>query len=134
MKRHKKGINLAKTPIISIVDDNETFRRATARLMRSLGHAVAAFASAEEFLNSGRLNDTACLICDVQMPGMSGIELQEKLLTQGHRLPIIFVTAYPQSNVREQALTSGALGFLDKPFEEETLLSCLGQALSAPNA
>ena len=98
--------------------------------MRSLGHEVAAFGSAEEFLKSGRLDDTACLISDVHMPGMSGIELQNHLLARGYRLPIIFITAYPESNVRKQALASGALGFLNKPFSEEKLISYLAQALS----
>ena len=97
--------------------------------MKSLGHDVAAFGSAEEFLESGRIDDTVCLISDVQMPGMSGIELQNRLLAQGYRLPIIFITAYPESSMREQALASGALGFLNKPFGEDQLLSCIGQAL-----
>jgi len=85
----------------------------------------------EEFLKSGRVEDTRCLISDVQMPGMSGIDLQNHLLAEGYRLPIIFVTAYPESKAREQALASGALGFLNKPFNEEKLVSCLAQALSA---
>ena len=116
--------------MISIVDDDASFRRATASLVRSLGHAVAAFSSAEEFLKSDRVHDTACLISDVQMPGMSGIELQNALLAQGVRLPVIFITAYPESNAREQALAAGALGFLNKPFNEENLITCLDQALS----
>ena len=120
----------AEAAVISIVDDDASFRRATARLVRSLGHAVAAFSSAEEFLSSDRLHDTACLISDVQMPGMSGIELQNQLLAQGVRLPVIFITAYPESKAREQALASGALGFLNKPFNEDKLIACLDQALS----
>ncbi len=116
--------------MISIVDDDASFRRATARLVRSLGHSVAAFSSAEEFLNSDRLRDTACLISDVQMPGMSGIELQNQLLAQGVQLPVIFITAYPESRARKQALASGALGFLNKPFNEDKLIACLDQALS----
>ena len=117
-------------PVISIVDDNESFRRATAGLIKSLGYAAASFGSAEEFLRSERLDDTACLISDVQMPGMSGIELQSRLAIRGHRLPIIFVTAYPESNVRQQALACGALGFLNKPFSEQELISCIDQALA----
>jgi FixJ family two-component response regulator len=116
--------------VISIVDDNESFRRATAGLIKSLGYAAASFGSAEEFLRSERLDDTACLISDVQMPGMSGIELQNRLAIRGHRLPIIFVTAYPESNVRKQALACGALGFLNKPFSEQELISCIDQALA----
>lgn len=121
-----------ETPVISIVDDDASFRRATARLVRSLGHSVAAFSSAEEFLKSDRIRDTACLISDVQMPGMSGIELQSRLLADGYRLPVIFITAFPGSKAREQALASGALGFLNKPFSEEKLIACLDQALGEP--
>ena len=122
--------NTTEGPVISIVDDDASFRRATARLVRSLGHAVAAFGSAEEFLKSGRVRDSACLISDVQMPGMSGIELQSELIAQGVRLPVIFITAYPESNARERALASGALGFLNKPFNEDKLIACLDRALS----
>jgi FixJ family two-component response regulator len=117
--------------VISIVDDNESFRRAMTTLVRSLGHAVAAFGSAEEFLTSDCLRDTGCLILDVQMPGMSGIQLQDRLRADGHRLPIIFVAASPESKVRGQALAGGALGFLNKPFHEEMLISFLEQALSS---
>jgi len=123
-----------EAPVISIVDDDASFRRATARLVRSLGHSVAAFSSAEEFLKSDRIHDTACLISDVQMPGMSGIELQNRLLAKGFRLPVIFITAYPESRAREQALASGALGFLNKPFNEDKLIACLDQALSEPKS
>jgi FixJ family two-component response regulator len=120
----------AGAAVISIVDDDASFRRAAARLVRSLGHSVVAFGSAEEFLKSDCLRDTACLISDVQMPGMSGLELQNQLLAQGVRLPVIFITAYPESEARERALASGALGFLNKPFNEEKLIACLDQALS----
>jgi FixJ family two-component response regulator len=98
--------------LISIVDDDEPFRRAIARLMRTLGHSVAVFGSAEEFLNSDRVPETTCLITDVQMPGMSGIDLQGRLLAQGHCLPIIFITAYPAPNLQDWSIPSGALGFL----------------------
>ena len=125
---------MPKILLISIVEDDESFRRATTRLVRSLGYAVAAFGSAEEFLNSGRLNDTACLISDVHMPGMSGIELQKHLLAQGYRLPVIFISAYPEPAARGQWRASGTLGFLTKPFSEEKLISYLGQALSDSKA
>jgi FixJ family two-component response regulator len=125
---------VTKLPLISIVDDDESFRRAITRLITSLGYAAAAFGSAEEFLKSGRLDDTTCLISDVQMPGMSGIELQNWLQVQGYHVPIIFITAYPEVSVREQALASGASGFLNKPFSEENLISYLGQALAERNA
>src|SRR6202008_2996830 len=96
--------NTADAAVISIVDDDASFRRATARLVRSLGHAVGAFGSAGGFLNSRCPSDTACLISDVQMPGMSGLELQDQLLAQGVRFPVIFITAYPESKARERAL------------------------------
>ena len=117
-------------PTISIIDDDASFRRAAARLMRSLGHNVASFCSAEEFLQSGLVDNTKCVISDVQMPGMSGIELQNHLLDRGYTLPIIFVTAYPESSARAQALASGALGFFNKTFNEQDLISCVARALS----
>ena len=98
-------------------------------LVRSLGYATATFASAEEFLESGRLRDTACLITDVQMPGMSGVDLQNHLMANGHCTPVIFVTAYPEESVRERALDAGAFGFLGKPFSEDSLIACLDKAL-----
>jgi FixJ family two-component response regulator len=125
---------LSNAPVISIVDDDESFRRATAGFIASLGYAVAVFCSAEEFLRSGSLDATACLISDVQMPGMSGIELQSQLIEQGYRVPVIFVTAYSASEARVQALASGALGFFEKPFSEDKLISCLDQALSGRRA
>jgi len=125
---------VTKQTLISIIDDDESFRRAVANFINSLGYAVVAFGSAEEFLKSGRLDSTACLISDVQMPGMSGIELQDRLLARGYRLPIIFITAYPEASARDQALASGASGFLNKPFNEEKLISHLGQALTVSKA
>jgi FixJ family two-component response regulator len=118
-------------PVISVVDDDTSFRRATARLIHSLGHAVASFGSAEEFLDSGRLDDIACLVSDVKMPGMDGIELQSRLRQQGRRLPIIFITAHPETNARSRALAAGAVGFLNKPFRDDELVSCLDRALAA---
>jgi FixJ family two-component response regulator len=116
-------------PVIAIVDDNESFRHAIASFIRSLGYAVLQFASAEAFLKSNRLYDTDCLISDVQMPGMNGIELQGKLTAEGHHFPIIFVTAFPGLKARAQALASGAVGFLAKPFSDEILITCLNKAL-----
>ena len=120
---------LAKNPMISIVDDDRSVREAAKMLVRSLGYASETFASAEEFLQSGRMCDTACLITDVQMPGMSGIDLQSHLTTNGHRTPVIFVTAYPEESVRARALHAGAFGFLGKPFSEDSLIACLDRAL-----
>jgi FixJ family two-component response regulator len=120
-------------PVISVVDDDTSFRRATARLIQSLGHAVASYGSAEEFLGSGRIDDTTCLVSDVKMPGMDGIELQSRLRLQGCRLPIIFITAQPETSARRRALASGAVAFLNKPFRDDELVSCLDRAL-APKA
>jgi FixJ family two-component response regulator len=120
----------AKTPLISIVDDDESVRVATASLVRSAGFAVRAFASAEAFLQSPELDETACLISDVQMPGINGLELQSRLASRNRRTPIIMITAFPDDRVQEQALKAGAVCFLSKPFEADTLIQCLGRALS----
>jgi FixJ family two-component response regulator len=119
-----------KVPVISIVDDDESVRETTRGLVRSLGYVAATFESAEDFLGSGRVHDTACLISDVQMPGMSGIELQSRLIAEGNRLPVIFITAFPEARARTQALLAGALGFLSKPFNEQKLIDCLELALA----
>lgn len=121
-------------PVIAIVDDDESFRRATMNFVRSLGYGTAAYESAEAFLQSNRIHDTDCLITDVQMPGMTGIELQGRLIAQGHRLPIIFITAFPEMKARAQALASGAVGFLAKPFNDQGLINCLNTALAARGA
>jgi len=125
---------LATPRIISVVDDDESFRGAMARLIRSLGHSVAAFESAEDFLLSDRVNETECLICDVRMPRMSGIELQRNLIANDHRFPIIFVTAHPTKGSREDALAAGAIGFLNKPCAEDALIALLDQALRGRSA
>jgi len=115
--------------MISIVDDDQSVREATRGLLRSHGYAAAAFASAEEFLQSGLLSDTSCLISDVRMTGLSGIELQRHLIDAGHRIPIIFMTAFPEERTRAAAIERGAHGFLKKPFSEHSLLSCIRRAL-----
>ena len=120
--------------LIAIVDDDASFRDATTRFIRSLGYAVKAYASADEFLRSDCIKDAACLITDVQMPGMSGLELQGALLAKGSRLPVIFVAADPGSKACGQALAAGALAFLTKPFREEKLIAVLDQALSGRSA
>jgi FixJ family two-component response regulator len=121
---------LRSTPLISIVDDDESIREATKGLVRSLGYHAATFASAEEFLSSDRVNDTHCLITDVQMPGLSGVELQRRLIAQGRPKPTIFVTAFPDEKTRARAMTAGAIGYLSKPFSEESLIECLDTALN----
>jgi FixJ family two-component response regulator len=94
---------------------------------------VLQFASAEEFLKSSRLHETDCAVSDVQMPGMNGIELQDQLIAQGYRLPIIFVTAFPEMKARARALAAGAICFLGKPFSDEQLITCLNKAVPGWN-
>ena len=121
---------MTKKPVIAIIDDDESFRRATTSFVRSLGYGTAAFDSAEAFLKSERVNDADCVITDVQMPGMTGIELQDQLIAQGHFVPVIFITAFPEMKARAHALSSGAIGFLAKPFDDKGLIDCLHQALA----
>jgi len=120
--------------MIAIIDDDPSVREATDELMKSLGYRAATFASAEDFLQSGRMNDTSCLITDVQMPGLSGIELQSVLIARGNSTPMIFVTAYPEERTRKRALEAGAIGFLSKPFDEARLIEHLEAALQRRNA
>jgi FixJ family two-component response regulator len=115
--------------VISIIDDDQSVRQAARRLFKSLGYATATFASAEEFLESGCLRDTLCLISDVQMPGMSGVDLQCHLVRNGCCPPMIFVTAFSEESIQKRALEAGAYGFLKKPFREESLIACLDKAL-----
>jgi len=119
-----------KTPlVISIIDDDASVRSATENLLKSHGYATRTFASAEEFLRVSHLNDTSCVIADVQMPVMSGPELMAVMRGRGHLVPFIFITAYPEENVRIQALNNGAIGFLAKPFAGSSLIDCLAAAL-----
>ena len=104
-------------------------RATTDSLVRSLGYIVYTFASAEEFLRSNRLDDLSCVIADVQMPGMSGVELQAHLLTEGYRVPFIFFTAFPDERIRAQALRAGAICYLTKPFHGDSLIQGLQAAL-----
>jgi FixJ family two-component response regulator len=115
--------------MISIIDDDPSVRVATDGLVRSLGYRAATFASAEDYLQSDRTNDTFCVITDVQMPGLSGVELQSLLIARGSRTPMIFVTAFPEERLRKQVLEAGAIGFLSKPFDEELLIEHLQTAL-----
>ena len=114
---------------VMIVDDDISIRQSVGRLMKAYGFAVEAFASAEEFLGSDRLDKTSCLILDVHMPGMSGFELQKRLIASGSVIPIIFITAFADDGARAQAMKAGAVGYLAKPFDEEELLTCIRAAL-----
>ena len=106
-------------PVISIVDDDESVREATKSLVRSLGYKALTFESAEEFLESAQMMATTCLITDVQMPGLSGVELQDRLIADGHNMPTIFVSAFPDERLERKVLQSGAIGYLRKPFKED---------------
>jgi len=116
--------------MISIVDDDKSVREATKTLVRSLGYGALTFSSAEEFLNSDCVEGTCCLITDVQMSGLSGVDLQKRLIAQGRRLPIIFITAFPDDGMQRRVLDAGAIGFLSKPFSDESLIQCLDMALA----
>ena len=117
-------------PIISIVDDDEPIREAVKGLMKSLGYRAEATASAEEFLRSPHVRRTSCLIADVQMPGMTGLDLPRHLSASGKPIPTILITAYPDDGVRERALADGVIGYLSKPFYENDLLTCIRSALT----
>ena len=121
--------SVANPTFISVVDDDESVRESLEGLMRSVGLAVRTFASAEEFLNSGRQRGIACLIADIRMPGMSGLELQAHLNAERCRMPIIFITAHGDEKMRLQARREGAVEFLSKPFDNEVLLDCVRAAL-----
>jgi FixJ family two-component response regulator len=120
---------LPRIPVISIIDDDASVRVAANRLVRSLGYVAHTFASAKDFLQSPNVDDTWCVIADVQMPGMSGVELQSLLNAQGRYLPMIFITAFPEESIRTRALEGGAIGFLSKPFDGQVLIECIDCAL-----
>jgi FixJ family two-component response regulator len=120
---------VAKKALIAVVDDDESIRVMTSTLMRSLGFASRGFASAEEFLQSPERGETSCIISDVQMPGINGLELQSRLTSTNCRTPIIFITAFPDPRIQERALAGGAVCFLTKPFDGETLIQCVDRAL-----
>lgn len=125
---------LAEVPIISIVDDDDLFRGAIEKLVKSLGLRARTFASAESYLQSSWVKETQCLVADVQMPNMSGLELQERLSQLGFDIPIIFITAYPNDVVRTKAMNAGAVCFLHKPLDLQgrRVADCLQAALSRP--
>ena len=122
---------MREASVISIVDDDEWSRIGTTKLVRSFGFAAHDFPSAHALLNSPLLARTACVISDIQMPALSGLQLLDELRTRGHNMPIIFVTAFPNERVRAQALLRGAICVLTKPFEGETLELCLAAALKS---
>jgi FixJ family two-component response regulator len=123
---------LNKTPLISIVDDDSVVRGAIESLLESYGFLAHTFASANAFLQSELGRETSCLISDVQMPGIDGVELQDRLANLGWNIPMIFMTAYPDDNVRTRALNAGAVCFLHKPFDAQSLIRCVDDALGRP--
>ena len=118
-----------KTQLIAIVDDDESVRSAIHGLLKSVGLKTRLFASAEEFLASGQQSETACLITDIRMPGMSGLDLQAKLAAEDCRIRIIFITAYGDTRMRMQAMRAGAVEFLGKPFDDKVLVESVRAAL-----
>ena len=117
-------------PLIAIVDDDESVREATKGLMRSMGLAVEAFACGEDFLRSPHLSRTACLVADVNMPGMSGLDLHRRLSARNKSIPTILITAYPNDSARARALSGGVICYLAKPFGEDDLINCIRSALA----
>jgi len=117
-------------PIIYIVDDDDSIRRAMKRLFRSVGMDAQVYASAQEFLDSKHRNHNACMIVDIRMPGMSGLELQEVLLARGFQLPVIFITGFDSPETRDQAKEAGAAGYFRKPIDDQALLDSIQWALT----
>ena len=118
-----------KKVLVSVVDDDQFCRESMCRLMRSLGHTADVFSSAAEFLASPRLAETACLIADIQMPAMTGLELNRRLIETDHAIPTILVTAFPNDADRARALNDGVVGYLRKPVDDEHLTQCVREAL-----
>jgi FixJ family two-component response regulator len=127
----REELDLAKVDV-AIVEDDDSVREATKHLLRLLGYTTASFTSAEDFLRSGCVRDTTCLVTDVHLPGMSGVELQSRLILDGHRIPIVFVTAFTEEEIRARVLRDGAVCYLSKPLQEQSLIACLDQALKHP--
>ena len=117
--------------LIAVVEDDHPFRESMRKLISSLGYPVEVFPSAAEFLTSPLLTATACLVTDVQMPGMTGVELHRRLVGQGHQIPTILVTAYPDESTRSRAFNNGAVCYLPKPVDDHHLERCLRSALAS---
>ena len=120
--------------MISIIDDDRSVREAVESLIRSLGYQAVTFTSAEEYLGSDRINESECVITDIQMPGMTGLDLQDRLIADGYRRPIIFMSALAAEDVGDNALRTTASRFLKKPFSGERFIDCLDRALSDPGS
>jgi FixJ family two-component response regulator len=120
---------MTRVPLISIVDDDDSLRNSLDNLIRSVGFRAQGFSSAEAFLNSNQAHDTECLILDVRMPGMNGLDLQHQMIAADWHIPIIFITSHTDGGARARALKAGAVDFLYKPFREEDLLNAIDRAL-----
>jgi FixJ family two-component response regulator len=120
---------LSNNVLISVIDDDESVREATRGLLRSFGFMIETFPSALDFLGSPRLHQTSCLIADIHMPAMTGLELHGRLVELGHAIPTILITAYPDESLRARALSNGVICHLSKPFGADELLQCVHQAL-----
>ena len=120
---------MPKALLVAVVEDDQFFRESMRRLLRSLGYAAEAFPSAADFLASPRLGETACLIADLHMPAMTGLELHRRVIDMGHAIPTILVTVYPDNDVRARAQNDGVVCYLRKPVDEEHLMRCLRAAL-----
>jgi len=118
-----------KTPVISIVDDDETVRECTLDLLKSMGFCALAYSSAADFLNSNKLHSTSCLIADVQMPAMTGLELHSRLVGSSNIIPTILITAYPDDLDRSRVLPAGVICYLTKPFSYDDLFAAICTAL-----
>jgi FixJ family two-component response regulator len=129
-----QGPRLPRTALIAIVDDDHSVREALTSLVRSLGYNAMAFECAEDLLKSRRRRSVSCLIADVQMPGMTGFELHNRLVTSGESIPTVLITAFPDERARERALQAGVVGYLTKPFSEDDLLACIHSTLGDPDA
>lgn len=122
------GSHVSQNLLIAIIDDDESIRAAIETLIRSAGYETAAFASATDYLRSGRVAETACVICDVFMPGLTGLDLQRLLAADGHRTPMIFVSGALDERIRKRAIADGAIAFLNKPLDSGDLLDCVQAA------
>jgi FixJ family two-component response regulator len=123
--------SVAKKPLISIVDDNSSVREGTVDLIQAIGFAAQGFECAEDFLNSDRIDSNLCLIADVRMPGMTGLELHDRLVAAGKIIPTILLTAYPKAQDRKRALQAGVICYLAKPYNQDDLLACIRSALES---
>lgn len=122
---------MAKKPLITIVDDDSSVREGTVDLVQAIGFATQAFEGAGDFLNSDCIDSTSCLIADVRMPGMTGLELHDRLVGTGRIIPTILLTAYPNGQDRKRALQAGVICYLAKPYNEDALLACIRSALES---